>query len=512
MHAGRPRLLKLSLRYKLPAAAGACVVIALSAHLLIAGSLTRSYLLREETEILRSVGELYCSQIQGSGGAAQATLECFVERQPSIELIYIDSESTVLAASRPDIVGQRWHEEGIERILRGEIDFHWAKMEHHGEPVIDITIPCRPEAGAPLHAVHVAQSMPQVQEHVGALQLRLTLFAVGAALIVGLLLSLSTYFFVIRRLSRLGRELDLSHPVIDAAKGGTESHDEIDRLARGLHELVGGLTETQRELEETLAEKDRLLLRVERFNDELEAEVARVRGELLEAQQGLLRAEHLSTVGQLAAGLAHELRNPLFIIRATAETGTRRGRLSKDVAQDIIEEVDRVDRILARLLDLGSPLDLELCPINLAAVVSEAVTKVEKSLVEPASIELDAPSEAMILADESFLRQALIAVLTNACQAVEGVDSGRVSVALRDLGSSFEVVVRDNGVGMSAEDLRKVFRPFFTRKAGGMGLGLCTAKKIFDLHGATVEIESELSQGTTIAVTFSSIAEAEEAP
>jgi two-component system, NtrC family, sensor histidine kinase HydH len=493
----------LSLLVKFPIAASLCVIAALLTYLLVDGTLTRTYLLREEARKLRVVGQMLCSDLQTCDDACrprtQALLDRFAELSPSIELINFDHRSVVIAASRRELVGGHWREEGIQRVLDGELDFHWATMEHSGVPVIDVTVPCRPRPDQPLEAIHVAQTMSRTQEHLSSHQRRHSLAALGASLAVGLILGILTYLLILRRLRRLERTLSASN---GAGSAWERQGDEIERLTARLQALVGGLTETRNELERALADKSALLTQVSAFNEALEGEIERVRSELLEAQDELLRTEHISAIGQLTAGLAHELRNPLFIIRATAEAHARDDSRDLELAQDIAEEVDRVDRIISRLLDFGTPLKLERRPVELGEILKDAIEKVRRSTSRAVSMSLDLTEEVTIDGDYSFLRQAFINILTNAVQACSNGEHGRVEVTVSTTSDHAIVIVEDNGEGIAEEDLGELFRPFFTRKAGGTGLGLCTAKKILDLHSSTIEVFSEVGEGTIISMRF----------
>ncbi len=227
--------------------------------------------------------------------------------------------------------------------------------------------------------------------------------------------------------------------------------------------------------------------------------------------------ERLSALGRMSTVIAHEIRNPLMIIKASLRSFRRRELSAMDVreaADDIDHEVDRLNRIVGDVLDFARPIVLDLRPTDVNAVCRSAV---EAVLVGERSPRLDLrldPELPDVLTDGERLRAALLNILANAREAVEAkapraceharVDAqGNVGIALETKRSDegkIAIVVRDRGVGIPPEDLSKIFEPYFTGKRTGTGLGLAITKNIVESLGGTVVAESRPSEGTEIRI------------
>ncbi len=225
----------------------------------------------------------------------------------------------------------------------------------------------------------------------------------------------------------------------------------------------------------------------------------------------VLQADKLATVGELAAGAAHEIRNPLTSIRSTIQWLKRDLPAEKHpMADGIIEEVDRIDGIIKGLLSLSRTSDLRLSPLDLQSILGETLTLLDPECrSHDVAIERDfASSPCTMLGDSSQLKQLFLNILLNAIQA--NSPGGTVHVAVLDRGSnasaaqpSLEVAITDTGPGIPEDILPKVFDPFFTTKDNGTGLGLSISYGIASKHGGEIEIVSRNSgvkHGTTVKV------------
>lgn len=245
--------------------------------------------------------------------------------------------------------------------------------------------------------------------------------------------------------------------------------------------------------------------------------------ELKRSQALLLRQEKLASLGRLAAGLAHELNNPLNTIVGFVEALQRRSQAETLLANKEFEdfprflrmvqaEVDRAASIVRRLLDFARQREPSFALVDLGRLISESVSFVDRQaalankriLVEPL------PSPVQLKADAQMLQQLLLNLLTNALDAIEGTGEIRIAVntgargqGFRDQQEIVEISVADNGCGIAPENLSKVFDPFFTTKevGKGTGLGLPICQSIVEQHGGTIEVKSEgIGRGTTVTV------------
>ncbi len=248
-------------------------------------------------------------------------------------------------------------------------------------------------------------------------------------------------------------------------------------------------------------------------------------------QQELRRNERLATLGQLAAGVAHEIRNPLAGIGTSAQVLLKRFEPRDDRArfvQVILDEVARLDRIVTSLLQYARPRTPELRPATLAGcvdrVVGLAADTIQQSGVQ---VEIDVvPRLADIWIDPDLVTQVLLNVTLNAVQAMPGGGTLRYEVrkarrrrpprgpgrrqgdrrAGRGNGSGWieyqQVRVIDTGVGIPRGVLAKMFDPFFTTKASGTGLGLSISQTILQEHGGSIAVDSREGRGTTVLLNF----------
>jgi two-component system sensor histidine kinase HydH len=233
-------------------------------------------------------------------------------------------------------------------------------------------------------------------------------------------------------------------------------------------------------------------------------QLAEANRNLQQAEEAVRRADRLAALGQLAAGLAHELRNPLGTIRASAEMLTRsvaaENEVAREVAGFIAEEVDRTNSLVTRFLDFVRPLELRPAPADLAQVLDRSVAMVER---EAAAREVTvyknySPDIPPFSLDAELMERVFYNLLANAAQATS--PGGAVTVKTRAAAGAAEISVIDRGSGIDVKNLGAIFNPFFTTKPQGVGLGLAIVSKIVDEHGGKIAVESEPGKGSVFQV------------
>lgn len=241
---------------------------------------------------------------------------------------------------------------------------------------------------------------------------------------------------------------------------------------------------------------------------ETASELAETNRRLLEAEASARRAERLAALGQLTAGLAHELRNPLGTIKASSEMlldrlnppeGELEG-LPQELAGYISSEVDRANHLITRFLEFARPLKLRRDKVDLNALVDEAIEHLTRQTPEVAALlhkNYD-PTIPQLDADGELLERVVFNLLRNALDA--SPPGATVSVRTRAAEGLAEVAVLDRGAGIPPESLEQIFNPFFTTKPTGVGLGLAISSKIVDEHGGLIRVESEAGRGSTFRV------------
>jgi two-component system sensor histidine kinase PilS (NtrC family) len=236
-----------------------------------------------------------------------------------------------------------------------------------------------------------------------------------------------------------------------------------------------------------------------------------------------LRAERLEAVAALSASLAHEIRNPLASIRSSVEQlagSAHAGQDEQVLANLIIRETDRLNRLLSEFLDFSRVRATNLVPVDLLAIVQAAAKLVQQhpDCCDNVTVNIEGPA-TVIDGDEDLLHRVVANLLLNAAQAAQGpvtvsVAMGQADTAELPHGSGVEnpvrLQVRDTGPGIPSEIIDDLFQPFVTGRAGGTGLGLAIVQRAVDAHRGLVMVDSS-SEGTTFTIFFPSKWQAEEA-
>jgi signal transduction histidine kinase len=229
--------------------------------------------------------------------------------------------------------------------------------------------------------------------------------------------------------------------------------------------------------------------------------------ELQTSEEKVLRSERLATAGQLAAAVAHDIRNPLSSIRMQAQllrTKLQPGEVNQQVLASILREIDRVERVVRGLLDLVKPVELDLKPVQVDELVEQALAIVEAQLAHrKIAVErrLDATLPSPLL-DGDRIVQALLNVIENAADAMPtGGTLGIATSASADR-SAIRIEVSDDGEGIRPDVRDKLFAPFFTTKREGIGLGLVNTRGIVERHGGSIELLAGRPRGTRAVITL----------
>jgi len=300
------------------------------------------------------------------------------------------------------------------------------------------------------------------------------LIVAGAGAVVICAVLIGALAFVIQRpMVELQEKIALvSEGNLDVAVSFSKRNDEIGDLGRNFNHMMQQLRESREEIE-----------RLHRTQ--------------------MSRAEHLATLGEMATGLAHEIRNPLAGIAGVIEIIGRdlpSNSPARVVVKDVRLEVAQINRILTDLLETARPHPPQIHSSDLNTTVEHAVMLARQQVLSrPIKIELQqAPDLPEVEHDSDQIHQVLLNLLLNAVQAIEGPGTVRVEIGSRDGGAS--VVVSDTGRGIPAQNLSNIFRPFYTTKGNGTGLGLSLARRIVEEHHGRIEVSSEVGKGSKFEV------------
>ena len=233
-------------------------------------------------------------------------------------------------------------------------------------------------------------------------------------------------------------------------------------------------------------------------------------------QRDAAQRERLSSLGRLSTVIAHEVRNPLMIIKGALRTLGRDGATAADVrdaAKDIDEEIERLNSLVTDVLDVARPIRLDPAPTDVNAVCRTAAQAASAGpLHGPIDLDL-APALPDLTIDGERLRTVLVNLLTNAQHAIEGRPNPRVTVITQPVGdvsassapsaARVAITVRDNGRGIPEDDLARVFDPYFTTRRAGTGLGLAIAKNVIDAMGGSIGVTTRPGVGTDFRIELS---------
>ncbi len=216
----------------------------------------------------------------------------------------------------------------------------------------------------------------------------------------------------------------------------------------------------------------------------------------------MYQAERLATAGELAAGAAHEIRNPLTSIRSAIQYirgDYQEGSDRHELAGDILAEVDRIDEIVQGLLSFARREAPGFEEVELAELVRQSTCLIRtRARTQGVDVVAATPDTLPVQADPGLLRQVLLNVMLNALQAMP--DGGELRVSAERAGRQVRLQVADTGDGISREHLDRVFDPFFTTKKTGTGLGLSICYGIVERHGGRMELESEPGAGAVVTI------------
>lgn len=401
----------------------------------------------------------------GTVQGLQDEIESLLPHKSGLDIMLIDNSFTVRLATQKDRIGTKWFENKIGEVFRGGHDVVVTDTEHFhaGRRAVDITVPVRDASGRVVMAIHMARWLDNISEALNSQLVFHGVFALAMLLVVGASVNFLTYRIVLRPLRSMNDAL--------VESGWMSSHPE----------LVSG-----NEIEKVQAALDDAIKKVNRHTTDLE--------------QRLKRSERLAVIGQMASALAHEIRNPLHIVRGTAETLVRRLPESDEFATDIKEEVDRVERLIEELLQYARQANPLLEEIDVKTLLESVRERVRKSsTLSPAAdpdliLDIDSPS-ITLKADPVMLEQALSNLVINAFEASPNKEPVQlIAYSLPDGDVVFEVL--DSGTGISEEDLKVATEPFFTRKSRGTGLGLAVVEKIADSHEGSFTLCRRPNRGT----------------
>ncbi|MGA2404297.1 MAG: ATP-binding protein [Syntrophobacteraceae bacterium] len=296
----------------------------------------------------------------------------------------------------------------------------------------------------------------------------------------------------------------ISRPISDMAKASRKmANGSLDqRISYSGRDEIGTLSESFNSMAEDLSALIGSL-------KQKEISLKSAYDELMQTQGQLVQSEKMAAIGELVAGVVHEMRNPLSSVKLNFQIIGRsldRAGLLHEHYSIGLDQIAQLEKMLSSLLDYSKPISLEKTPFRLETVMAQSMQQLQ-SFAEGCSIEVKTDgSFPNVMGDPEQIRQVLVNVIKNAVESAgaAGKVEVRIKSAEKDANKAILIEVCDNGPGISQQDMTRIFQPFFTTKEEGTGLGLSIVKKIMEAHGFRVSVSSEQGAGTVVRLHFQS--------
>lgn len=224
-----------------------------------------------------------------------------------------------------------------------------------------------------------------------------------------------------------------------------------------------------------------------------------------ENEEMVVASEKLSVIGQLAAAVAHEIRNPLTSLKGFIQLMQTTDTINHDHLDIMLSEVDRIDLISGEMLILGKQQETHFRHERLDDILQQVLVLMEaQANLDNVSITYENLSEKPlhVIGESNQLKQVFINIIKNAVEAIPPSKDGKVSISLEEQGTNAQVIVKDNGVGMEPERIEHLGEPFYSTKEKGTGLGLAVCKKIIQRHKGYIHFQSDKEKGTAVEISL----------
>jgi len=250
-------------------------------------------------------------------------------------------------------------------------------------------------------------------------------------------------------------------------------------------------------------EKRRLEQEIKRYAEELEMRVDERTAELVETHKRLVAQERITALGRAAAQVAHEVKNPLAgLLLYSLHLKSKAANFSDSEASLVDKIVDTINHLNSRveqILSFARPVSLSLRSGNLNQIVNHVLELLRPQLTgKKVEVRLSMDQAVYGMVDESSMRGALMNLILNAIEAMS--QGGTLSIALNQTIDLLRIEITDTGQGISEEQVKNIFEPFYTTKEQGLGLGMPYTRKIIEQHAGTISVNSRLGEGTTVAI------------
>lgn len=206
-------------------------------------------------------------------------------------------------------------------------------------------------------------------------------------------------------------------------------------------------------------------------------------------------------IGQLAAGFAHEIRNPLTTIRGFVQLLSA-NEIEPNYASTILDEIDRINFIVSEFMVFAKPHQIYFSDCNIKSILISVVKFLEpEAIMKNVKIKYHFPIEDVVISGEkNQLKQVFLNLIKNSIEAMP--TGGKIDIMIERTDQNISITIKDNGIGMESDQVKKLGEPFYTTKQDGNGLGLMVSYKIIQNHKGSVDVKSKSNNGTTFKITF----------
>ena len=280
-----------------------------------------------------------------------------------------------------------------------------------------------------------------------------------------------------------------------------KSSSEINTLVQAFNHMMDNIEINNQELQKKNDEILKLLDTTKRFNELLETEIEQATREIKEQHKALIKTEKLATIGELATGVAHEVRNPLSGIAIALELmqDETENEEHRQTILEILNEIVRLERIVKGLFQLGHPKSLQLIECQPNDIVERALSLVNmQAKTKGVIIEKELECGNQFYVDHEQIEQVVLNLLLNGIDATESF--GTVKVETKNHNGTVEIAVSDTGCGFADNEVDKIVQPFYSTKEKGTGLGLAISSRIVEAHKGKMHITSKEGSGSCFVI------------
>lgn len=423
-------------------------------------------LIEDQIDDLTKAIKISVEQITADGKTDEARLFNYIARLKKKgikEISILSNDQEVILSSNPKKVGTKLSVDKNELVIRADI----GEGDGRHKKIYNVIIPVivqNTQKGY-IHLSMYFDDFEKLSREMRYKSLLITLLIFGVGIILSIFISYK-YTEPISFLINSAKDIALGKSI----NINRNFHGELGELVKSFNEMLRHL-ERKRELEKQVA-----------------------------------RFEYQAMLGQLASGIAHEIRNPLNLINLTLDhinSITVQKNFKEEIGvhiQRIKEEVRRINQLISNFLDLGKELKLQRIDIRADILINDVIETLAPKLSEKRIIIEQNYSQPVpiINVDIDKMKSCLLNIIINSIEAIK--EEGKITITVKDDGTSTLLLFSDTGEGISPENISKIFTPFFTTKKTGIGLGLAITKRIIEAHGGSIWAESKPGCGTTIVI------------